>query len=190
MASVIDACSAGRLKADVGVVISNNSNARALVRASGAGIPVYYLSTRTHPEPSELDTAICRILLEHEVDTVFLAGYLKKLGPVTLGRFAGRVLNTHPALLPRHGGQGMYGQRVHEAVLTAGDRESGISVHVVDAEYDTGEVLAQTRVPVEPSDTIESLSQRVHARELEFVVEVLDDIIRGMIQLPRSASAR
>jgi len=78
----------------------------------------------------------------------------------------------------------MYGQRVHEAVLSSGERESGVSVHVVDAEYDTGKVLAQARVAVEPTDTIETLSQRVHARELEFVVEVLSDIARGKIQLP------
>ena len=84
----------------------------------------------------------------------------------------------------------MYGHRVHEAVLASGDRESGVSVHIVDPEYDTGPVLAQTRVLVERSDTVEALSQRVHERELEFVVEVLGDILRGSIQLRRSESAR
>jgi phosphoribosylglycinamide formyltransferase-1 len=84
----------------------------------------------------------------------------------------------------------MYGHRVHEAVLASGDRESGVSVHIVDAEYDTGPVLAQTRVLVERSDTVEALSRRVHEREVEFIVEVLDDILRGSIQLPRSEAAR
>src|SRR5262249_5120035 len=90
------------------------------------------------------------------------AGGLRKPGPKTLDRFAGRVLNTHPALLPKHGGVGMYGNRVHEAVLASGDRETGVSVHEVDTEYDTGPVVAQTRVPVEPGDTVGSLSERVH----------------------------
>ena len=184
MQSIIDACRTRRLQAEIAVVISNNSNAQALVRASEAGIPAFNLSTRTHPEPTELDAAISQTLLKHEADILFLAGYLRKIGPVTISRYAGRILNTHPALLPKYGGQGMYGQRVHEAVLSSGDRESGVSVHVVDAEYDTGEVLAQARVAVEPTDTIETLSQRVHARELEFVVEVLNDIARGKIQLP------
>ena len=83
----------------------------------------------------------------------------------------------------------MYGHRVHEAVLASGDRESGVSVHIVDPEYDTGPVLAQTRVPVKRSDTVEELSERVHEREFEFVVEVLGDILRGSIKLPRSEAA-
>lgn len=185
MQSVVDACRTGELQAQVAVVISNNSNARALTRASAAGIPTAYLSTRTHPEPAELDAAIDATLVGHGVDTVFLAGYLKKLGPVTLERFAGRVLNTHPALLPKYGGPGMYGDRVHETVLASGDPETGISVHLVEGEYDSGPVLAQTPVPVEPGDTVASLSQRVHARELDFVVQVLGDIVRGRVRLPR-----
>ena len=173
-------------------MISNNSNALALLRASEAGIPAFHLSSRTHPDPAELDAAICQTLRSHGhgVDIVFLAGYMRPLGPITLSRFPGRILNTHPALLPKFGGQGMYGHRAHEAVLASGDRESGVSVHIVDAEYDTGPVLAQTRVLVERSDTVEALSQRVHERELEFVVEVLGDILRGGIQLSRSAAAR
>ena len=186
MQSVADACHAGRLQAEVVLVISNNLNARVLMRASEAGIPALRLSSRTHPHPDDLDAAICGALVEHAADTIFLAGYLKKLGPKTLDRFAGRVLNTHPALLPKYGGLGMYGDRVHEAVLASGDRESGLSVHIADAEYDTGPVVAQTRVPVEPGDTVESLSQRVHTRELDFVVEVLREIVRGTLQLSRA----
>src|SRR6516164_1607443 len=105
MQSVIDACKAGRLNADVAVVISNNSNARALLRASEAGIPAFHLSSRTHPDPAELDAAICQTLRSHGVEIVFLAGYMRQLGPITLSRFPGRILNTHPALLPKFGGQ-------------------------------------------------------------------------------------
>lgn len=85
---------------------------------------------------------------DNDVDVVFLAGYMKKLGPLVLRAFAGRILNTHPALLPRFGGPGMYGDRVFEAVLEAGEAESGVSIHLVDADYDTGAIVRQCRVPV------------------------------------------
>ena len=94
------------------------------------------------------------------------------------------MLNTHPALLPRFGGQGMYGNRVHEAVLAARERTTGVTVHVVDAEYDTGPILAQTEVPVMPDDTVETLAERVRARERRFLVEVLADIAAGRLPLP------
>src|SRR5678815_2675733 len=127
--AIIDACTAGALAATVVTVISNNRDAGALHRARAAGIRVHHLSSRTHSEAEALDAAICQALVEDEVDVVVLAGYMKKLGPETLVRFRGRVLNTHPALLPKFGGQGMYGVRVHEAVLAAGEATSGASVH-------------------------------------------------------------
>jgi phosphoribosylglycinamide formyltransferase-1 len=93
------------------------------------------------------------------------------------------VLNTHPALLPRFGGQGMYGMRVHEAVLAAGERESGVSLHVVDDQYDHGRIVAQCRVPVAPDDTPATLAERVQARERDFVVETLSGIVAGTVTL-------
>ena len=120
-----------------------------------------------------MDQAILERLKEAQVDIVLLAGYLKKLGPRVLAEFGGRILNTHPALLPKFGGKGMYGSRVHEAVLASGDTETGVSIHLVDAEYDTGRVLAQCRVPVMPGDSVADLASRVQAREREFVVETL-----------------
>src|SRR5262249_7671942 len=110
------------------------ANARALLRASEAGIPAFHFSSRTHPDSAELDAAICQTLRSHGVDVVFLAGYMRQLGPITLSRFPGRILNTHPALLPKFGGQGMYGHRVHEAVLASGDRESGVAVRVRECD--------------------------------------------------------
>ena len=94
-----------------------------------------------------MDAAIRDVLVAAAVDVVFLAGYMKKLGPFVLGTFRGRILNTHPALLPRFGGRGMYGGRVFEAVLEAGDAESGVSIHLVDPEYDTGPIVRQCRGP-------------------------------------------
>jgi phosphoribosylglycinamide formyltransferase-1 len=121
--------------------------------------------------------------VSHDVELVVLAGYMKKVGPRTLRHFAGRVLNIHPALLPKFGGQGMYGRRVHEAVLAAGERETGVTIHLVDDEYDHGRILGQCRVPVLPGDTVESLAQRVLQREHEFLVEMLVRIVSGAVAL-------
>ena len=122
-------------------------------------------------------------MLKHDVDVIILAGYMKKLGMKTLSRFEGRVLNIHPALLPKFGGKGMYGMNVHEAVIAAGEKESGVSIHIVDADYDTGPVIAQARVPVEPTDTAEILAARVLRQEHKFFPETLQNIVDGKITL-------
>src|SRR5581483_2038162 len=114
---------------------------------------------------------------------VVLSGYLRQLGPRTLGRFQGRVLNIHPGPLPAFGGHGMYGRRVHEAVIAAGAPESGIAIHLVDEEYDRGPVIAQMAVPVEPGDTPQMLEARVTALEPGFFVQTLRRIAAGEIVL-------
>jgi len=184
MQATIDAHKSGELQALPAVVISNNGDSRALGRASKEGIPSYHISNRTHPKPGELDQAILDRMLEHDVDLIILAGYMKKLGPRTLARFSGRILNIHPALLPRFGGKGMYGIHVHEAVIAAGETETGVTIHAVDAEYDTGPIIAQARVPVDPKDTAESLAARVLQREHTFFPEILQRIVTGEIELP------
>lgn len=136
--SLFDAFAGGRIPGRVSVVVSNNGDSGALVKARQAGVQAVHLSSRTHRDPATLDAAIRDVLVAAAVDVVFLAGYLKKLGPFVLGTFHGRILNTHPALLPRFGGRGMYGDRVFEAVLEAGEAESGVSIHLIDPEYDTG----------------------------------------------------
>jgi phosphoribosylglycinamide formyltransferase-1 len=171
--AILDAVAQGRIAGSVAIVISNNSDAGALRRAAARGVPALRLSSATHPDPDALDGAILAALAEAQADVVFLAGYMKKLGPRVLQAYRGRVLNTHPALLPKFGGRGMYGTRVHEAVLASGDSESGVSIHLVDAEYDTGPVIAQCRVPVLADDSAETLAARVQGREKELVVEVL-----------------
>jgi phosphoribosylglycinamide formyltransferase 1 len=184
--AVIDACARRALSWEIAIVISNNADAGALRRAREGGIAALHLSSRTHEEPEALDRAICRALRLHQADLVLLAGYMKKLGPVTLAAFRGRLVNTHPALLPKHGGQGMYGLHVHRAVLAAGERTTGVSVHLVDADYDTGPVIAQTEVPVLPGDTADTLAARVQARERQFVVETLAAITAASLPLPGS----
>lgn len=187
MQAVIDVCKSGRLAAQPCVVISNNSGSGALARADQESIPRYHLSGRTHPDPAQLDAAILDALLRHEVELVILAGYMKKLGPRTLERYANRIINIHPALLPKFGGLGMYGARVHQAVLAAEEKETGVTIHWVDAEYDTGPIVAQCRVQVLADDTVESLAQRVPEQEHRFLVETIGKIVSGEITLDNAS---
>ncbi len=184
MQSVIDACKSGELSAKPCVVISNNSDSEALARARRESIPAYHLSGKTIPNPEALDDAILLTLRRHEVELVVLAGYMKQLGPKTLSAYQNRVVNIHPALLPKYGGPGMFGLNVHEAVIAAGETETGVTIHLVDAEYDHGQILAQCRLPVLPGDTPETLAARVLVTEHEFLVETLQNIVAGKIQLP------
>lgn len=183
--SIIDACNEGWLHARVRVVVCNNSRAMAIERARREGIPFRHISGRTHPDPHELDTAIASAFEEHGVELVVLAGYMKKLGPRTLDRYRGRILNIHPALLPRFGGEGMYGSRVHEAVLDSGDAVSGVTVHLVDEDYDRGPIVAQRKVPVLVDDTPDSLARRVLEQEHAIYPETLQMIASGEIDLDR-----
>ncbi len=179
VAAVLDAVTDGRIAADVGVVISNNSGAGVLRIAEAHGVPTAHLSSVTHPDPASLDSAVLTALDDAGTDLVVLAGYMKLLGPVTLAAYDGRVVNVHPALLPAYGGRGMYGDRVHAAVLADGAAVTGATVHVVTAEYDEGPVLAQVEVPVEPGDTVETLRARVQVAEKSLLVEWLVEWSRG-----------
>ncbi|MCL1787395.1 MAG: phosphoribosylglycinamide formyltransferase [Defluviitaleaceae bacterium] len=171
--AIIDACRAGTLDANVCAVISNNSKSMALQRARGAGVPAFHISAKTAPDPQALDETILETLRGTNTDIIFLAGYLKKVGADILQAYKGRMYNIHPSLLPKYGGKGMFGIHIHTAVLAAGETETGITIHKVDPEYDTGEIIAQCTVPVEPGDTPETLAARVLAREHLFLVETL-----------------
>ena len=184
MQSIIDACKAGRLPAQAVVVISNNRDSGALARSRIEGVAAVHLSSAVCPDPELLDRKITATLREHGVDLVILAGYMKKLGRHLLTAYQGRILNVHPSLLPRHGGAGMYGMHVHEAVIAGGDGESGATIHLVEGDYDTGPILAQRKVTVAPADTVETLARKVLAVEHELYVETLGKILNGEIQLP------
>ena len=186
----MDACRAGELPAEVVLVIGNNSGSLALRRAANAGLETLHLSSRTHPDPDALDRAIRDALVEARAEWVMLAGYMKKLGNETLAAFPRRILNTHPALLPRFGGRGFYGRKVHHAVIDAGETESGATVHLVDADYDTGPTVSQVRVPVLPDDAVDDLEQRVQTAERVLVVDTLRDLVRGRISTGREYSTR
>ncbi len=183
MQAVIDACKAGHLKAQPCVIISNNSQSQALKRAKHEGIPHYHLSVKTHAEL--LDDEICGVLLKHKTELVILAGYMKKIGPKTLRKFKGKIINIHPALLPKFGGKGMYGTNIHKAVLAAGESQTGITIHLVNEEYDTGPIIDQCKIPVVEGDTVESLAKRVLNEEHIFLVETLGKIASGTIVLSK-----
>ena len=154
----------------------NKAMQSLLERAKAHGISTVHLSGKTHQDENALDDAIEQALIDAKADWVLLSGYMKKLGPKTLERFRNRILNTHPALLPKYGGQGFYGSKVHQAVIEAGESESGATVHLVDGEYDTGPILAQVKVPVRSSDTAETLEERVKEAERKLIVMALGEL--------------
>ena len=187
----MDACRDGTLNAEVRVVISNNSRSFALERARRAGIPAVHMSAVTHPGAENLDRAISDALnRRYGVSLVILAGYMKMLGPRVLCAYRNRVLNIHPALLPKFGGRGMYGERVHAAVLAAGERESGATVHIVDERYDHGPVVAQAVAPVLPGDTPDTLAARVLEREHALYARTIQRIAVGEIDLDLIAQSQ
>ena len=180
--AIVAAIETGSLAAESGLVVSNKPESAALAFASAHAIPTRVIPTVRFPEAA--DRRLATALTEAGVELVILSGYLRKLGPHTLGRFRNRILNIHPALLPRHGGPGMYGRRVHEAVLAAGDTSSGATVHLVDEDYDHGDAIARVEVPVLPGDGPPDLEARVMAAEPKLFVETLQRLAAGSLRLP------
>jgi len=178
MQAVIDACKNEELAATPCIVITDNAEAQALERAKLEWIPFVHFGNGRYSDEDHLDAAICARLRQFQTDIVVLAGYLKRVGPRVLERYDGRIINIHPSLLPKYGGKGWYGRRVHEAVLASGDRETGVTVHFVDEGYDTGEIIAQGRVPVMEWDTVDDLEARVKAKGNEVLIEVLNEMAK------------
>lgn len=184
MLALIEACEHGRLQASVELVISNNADSLALVSAKERNIDTAHLSSRTHPDADELDVVMKQLLQQYEIDYVLLAGFMKKIGSKTLATYKGRIINIHPSLLPKFGGQGMFGLNVHKAVIEAGEKETGVTIHLVDDEYDKGAILAQQTVEVAAEDTAESLAEKVLKVEHILFAETIQKIIDGSIILP------
>jgi formyltetrahydrofolate-dependent phosphoribosylglycinamide formyltransferase len=145
--------------AKVVLVASNRPDSPALLRAATASIDIASF------DAADDGSALLDVLRKFRVDLVVLAGYLKRIPPAVVREYSGRIINIHPALLPAFGGEGMYGARVHDAVIASGATESGVTVHLVDNEYDRGPIVAQWRVPVEKSDNAETLAGKVLAVE-------------------------
>jgi formyltetrahydrofolate-dependent phosphoribosylglycinamide formyltransferase len=172
----------GPAPARVVLVLSNRPDAGGLDRARQAGVPAEVLADPT--DASEWITRLGR----RDVDLLVLAGYLRLVPAGVIQKYAGCIVNVHPALLPAFGGPGMYGKRVHAAVLESGARESGPTVHLVDEVYDRGAILAQRRVPVLPGDTPELLGERVLAEEHRLLPDVVLAAARAGRPVPLTAT--
>jgi formyltetrahydrofolate-dependent phosphoribosylglycinamide formyltransferase len=171
----------GHVHARVVAVASNRAGVRGLEIADAAGIPTAVFRKSAHPDTTARDRAMWDFVHEHDAELVVLAGYLALLD---LEPSRGvPVINIHPSLLPRHGGDGYYGDRVHASVLESGDPESGCTVHRVDPIFDHGPILAQQRVPVRAGDTVRSLADRVFEAECELYPRTIDRIARGELRL-------
>ncbi len=167
--------------AEIAVVISDRSDAYALERARSSGIETLVVP---HTEHGELDDS----LASRKIDLVVLAGYLRLLPATVIERFRHRIVNVHPGPLPRFGGAGMYGERVHAAVIESGVRETAVTVHLVDEQYDSGAILAQWAVPVLDTDTPESLSRRVLAVEHVMYPRVIELVVALIASTPVSTN--
>lgn len=163
--ALIDACAHDDFPAHIAIVISNKADAYGLERAKHAGIQTKTINHKDYEGRAEFDAALHDTLQGYDIDLICLAGFMRILTPTFIAKWQGRILNTHPSLLPKFGGEGMYGHHVHKAVLEAGETESGSTIHFVIPEVDKGEILIQKRVPVLPEDTIDTLAARVLEQE-------------------------
>ncbi|MCX6749108.1 MAG: phosphoribosylglycinamide formyltransferase [Candidatus Pacearchaeota archaeon] len=176
--SILDEIKAGKLEACPKLIMSNNPSAPVLDLGKVRDIPTFCLNGAKSPDKTILET-----LRKYGVNLVILAGYIKKLGPRVIEAYSNRILNIHPALLPKYGGKGMYGMRVHKEVINSEDLESGATIHIVTTEYDAGRILAQYKVPRYGRDTAETLAERVLRIEHVLYPQTLRDIQRGIINL-------
>jgi phosphoribosylglycinamide formyltransferase-1 len=180
--AIVGAIASGEIAGEALLLVSNNRAAPALDFARSQNLPVEVIATQSDPDTA--DTRLCAAMDAAGVELIILSGYLRRLGPRTLTRYRNRVLNIHPGPLPAFGGEGMYGRRVHEAVIAAGVAQSEITIHAVDEIYDNGPIIARRAVPLEPRETAESLEARLTALEPGFFVETLKRIADGDLRLP------
>lgn len=168
MQSIIDNIESKNLNAKINLMITNNENAYALERCKNHNIPTYIIPKG---KQEEIDLELENILEHYNIDLIILAGYLKKIGLNIIRKY--KIINTHPSLLPKFGGKGMYGMNVHRAVVEAKEKTSGVTVHFVDEHYDTGNIIMQTEVEVLETDTPEDLAAKVQKAEKIQLINVL-----------------
>ena len=181
--AIIDATQTGFIPAKVGLVISNKPGVLALQRALKSQIPSITIEARSYPSPADFSTALLTAMKSYEVDLVCLAGFLRILTPVFIEAFPNQVLNIHPALLPAFGGKGMYGHYVHEAVIAAGVKYSGATVHVVTPTPDVGPIISQGLVEIDDSDTAKSLAAKVLTIEHQIYPQAIKLVIEEKIMI-------
>lgn len=176
--AIAEACANEQLNAEIVGLICSRDGVGAVTRAEAADVPCVVVDLRAFKDPSAWDKTLTETVRRLDPTLVALAGFTQLLGKKFLEAFKGRVVNTHPSLLPKFGGKGMYGSKVYEAVLAAGEKETGITVHHVVGEYDSGPILAQERIPVQAGDTPETLAARVRGVEKVFYVQVLKKVLK------------
>lgn len=157
----------------VAVVLSNNKNVGVHARVNKLGIPSFVFSREEFIE----GTPILAKLAEYNTDLIVLAGFMNKISDALLKAYPGKIINIHPALLPKHGGKGMFGMHVHEAVVAAGEKESGITIHYINENYDEGAAIFQATCPVLPTDTPEEVATKVHALEYAHYPHVIEGVL-------------
>lgn len=170
--AIIDSINNGDLEAKINLVVSDKQDAFALQRAKNNNIPTYIIKN-TNTE--EIDIELCKLLKSYEIDLIVLVGYLKLIGKNLIDNYT--IINTHPSLLPKFGGKGMYGMNVHTAVVEAKEEYSGPTVHFVNNNYDEGNIISQAQVKLDENETPESLSKKVQAVEKIQLINVLKDFI-------------
>lgn len=175
--AIIDAVEANNIDADITGLITSKTNIPAIDRALNAGIPFRAILPSQYSDSTAFGLAILDVLEEWKPDLIVLAGYMIKVPNNVTHRYRGRIINIHPALLPKYGGKGYYGERVHRAVLEAGEQESGCTVHYVDENYDRGPIIAQKKVPVLPGDTPQTLAERVLNEEHQLLPQVIQQLL-------------
>jgi formyltetrahydrofolate-dependent phosphoribosylglycinamide formyltransferase len=182
-AALINRIEEDEIPAKIAAVISNNQDAGVLQIARDNHIPAYYIERNHFETGDEFCQALENIFDQHKINFIALAGYLRKVPPRIIRRFANRILNIHPALLPDFGGKGMYGHVVHEAVLKSGSTVSGATVHIVDEEYDHGPIVLKREVPVLPNDTPDILAARVLQVEHRIYAEAVRLFAEGRVKV-------
>jgi phosphoribosylglycinamide formyltransferase-1 len=169
--------------ARVCLVVSNNSGAGILEIARAHDLPAVHLSHKQFVDEQQFVQALLSLLRRHGINLVVLAGYMKRLHPTVISAYQNRIINIHPALLPKFGGPGMYGHHVHEAVVASGERISGATVHLVDEEYDHGRILLQKSIALSGDETPDSLAETILRLEHQLYPEALRQIAEGRINL-------
>lgn len=162
--------------AEIAFVLSNRADAYALVRARRLGVKTVVMTRDTFNDES----AVMELMRREHVGFIVLAGFLLLVPPFLIDAFDHRIVNIHPALLPKYGGKGMYGRHVHEAVKAAGESETGMTVHWVTREYDSGAIIAQYKTAISPTDTVDDIAAKEHELEMKYFPEVIDRIISGL----------
>ena len=172
--SVIDAINSEELNAKINLVVSNNPNAYALERAKKSNIDTYVINSKIK---DDIDYELSSVLEKYDVDLIILAGYLKMIGDRLINKY--KIINTHPSLLPKFGGSGMYGMNVHTAVWEAKETFTGPTIHFVNTEYDKGNIITQTKIEVKNMDTPETISSKVQAIEKIQLIQTLKRFVNG-----------